>query len=173
MADIIERHMGQAFYRLAPVLQRVHSGNIRLEGRVEVRHGGGLARLICKLFRFPPEGQNLPLRVDCRHSPDTMHWQRFFGGHEMVSHFHLSGRWIREKLGPLRFRFVAREQEGGLRYDFQHTALFFLPIPQFLGPQIDAYEYAKDGRYHFQVEVKMLFVGPVIAYGGVCDLQAL
>ncbi len=170
VGSILEVHMGANFKRLDPLLQKVHVGSVRLQGTVEVKRGGVLARFICSIFRFPHENPSSKLRVDCEHSRDAMVWKRNFDGLKMESNFRKQGVYLVECLGPLAMSFKAIETNGALEYQFIKTKMFGIPIPAILSPQVEAMESEVDGKYCFSVKVKMFFIGMVISYGGTLDV---
>ena len=51
-------------------------GKIKLEGKAQVTRGNFFARILCNLFRFPEEGNDVHLQVDCSHTEDSMYWNR-------------------------------------------------------------------------------------------------
>lgn len=168
--SVLEVHMGENFKRLDPLLKKVHVGSVRLQGTVEVKRGGILARLICTFFRFPRENPNAKLRVDCEHNRDSMVWKRDFDGLKMESNFRRQGEFLMEYLGPLAMSFKAVETNGALEYQFIKTKMFGIPIPAVLSPQVEAVESESDGKYCFSVRVKMFLIGMVISYGGTLDV---
>lgn len=168
--SIMKIHLGRDYFSLPPLLQHVHDGSTRLKGRVEVRSGNFMAKLICQIFRLPPENQSCKLIVDCRYNRDSMSWIRNFDGLIMESSFHLREGYLIENLGPLSLSTKAAVQDGRLNYHFMGTKIFGIPLPKIFSPNIVAYEEERDGRYFFQLEVKMFLVGLVIAYGGEMEV---
>lgn len=168
--SIMKIHLGEDYFSFPPLLQHVHNGSTRLKGRVEVRAGNFLARLICRIFKLPPQSQNCKLTVDCRYNRDSMSWIRNFDGLIMESSFHLRDGDLIENLGPLSLATKAVVEGNRLVYKFMGTKLFGIPLPNIFSPNILAYEEERDGRYHFKVEVKMPLVGFVIAYGGELEV---
>ena len=169
-ANMLQIHMGKSFAGLSPRVQSVHLGKTRIEGVVNVEHGGWLARIICNVFRFPREGKKVKLRVDSNHTPESITWNRNFGGHRMNSSFYRKGEELIERLGPLELHFQAKEQAGALVYHFGKTALFGQILPALLSPQVQAKEFEASGVYQFEVTVRMRLVGLVISYGGAMTL---
>jgi len=168
--SIMKIHIGKDYFSLPPLLQHVHEGNTRLQGCVEVRSGNFLAKLICRIFKLPPESRTCKLIVDCRYNRDSMSWVRSFDGLIMESSFHLRGRDLIERLGPLTLATKAAVEDDRLSYHFMGTKIFGIPLPKIFSPNIVAYEEERDGRYFFQLEVKMFLVGLVVAYGGELEV---
>ncbi|NRB38077.1 MAG: DUF4166 domain-containing protein [Pseudomonadales bacterium] len=165
--NILAQQMDGGFERLKPLLQAVHTGSQRIEGFAQIKRGNAIARLICNIFGFPAEHKNCPLTVDCEHSADAMLWHRNFNGLKMQSHFKSKGNYLVECLGPLQLYLQPREEDGQLNYHFVSTHFMFIPLPGFLSPSIEAWEKELEGKYHFNVCVKMPFIGEVIAYKGI------
>lgn len=168
--NILEQQMQGGFKRLSPLLQQVHSDNQRIEGIAVVRRGNRLARLICTIFGFPAESSHCHLSVDCDHTADSMLWRRDFDGLKMQSHFKIKGEYLVECLGPLQMYLKPQEEAGQLNYHFESTHFLGIPMPRWLSPSIQAWEKELDGKYVFNVKVKMPLVGDVIAYHGEMKL---
>lgn len=164
--SVLAIHMGEAFNKLSPLLQKTHIGNNQLKGTVNVCRGNWIAHIVCNAFHFPKEGENVPLQVDCSHTPDSMIWVRDFNGLKMKSHFQRKGEYLIEHLGPLAMSFKAVEEHAQLHYAFIHTRCFGIPVPKFLSPQVVAFETENNGQYEFNVEVRLFLIGKVLSYGG-------
>ncbi|MEX1033436.1 MAG: DUF4166 domain-containing protein [Cellvibrionaceae bacterium] len=169
--NILVDHMGSEFARLSPLLRQFHAGRKRLTGVCCVQRGNLFAKIICELFKFPRQGEQVPLSVDCEHTEQFMVWQRDFDGLKMESRFAKRGEFLVERLNGLSLYFKAVEKDGALHFEFYKTRFMGIPIPRFVCPRILAYENACDGRYRFMVRVHMLFVGMVLSYWGQLDLQ--
>lgn len=171
--SVLALHMGDAFSRLSPLLQRAHLGNNRLRGVARVSQGNVFARALCHLFHFPRASTQVQLSVDCYHDAYSMRWHRNFDGLKMQSQFRRAGEHLIEYLGPLAMRFKAIEKDGQLHYDFVGTRFLGIPLPYFLSPHISADEREVDGEYRFSVAVSMCLIGQVIAYSGELNVEPL
>ncbi len=169
--SVLALHMAEQFDGLDPLLQKVHVGEQKITGLVDVKWGSGLSKLVCSAFRFPKPGKDIALSVHCQHDANSMLWRRDFAGHKMQSHFKRLDEYLVEHLGLLKLYFKAIEQNGELHYQFEKTAFLSIPLPSFLSPKVRAYEKDLDGKYHFSVEVSMPFIGFVLSYGGVLSLE--
>ena len=167
--NILKYHMGDSFYRLAPLLQRFHVGKKTLVGKADVEHGNVIARFICWVMGFPREGSGIALQVECDHGA-TMSWRRKFNGQLMGSTFSLDRDGLVESLNSLQLYLRAIESNGELHYQFYGIKFLGLPLPTFLCPQIVAYERDNAGKYQFYVAVKLWLIGPVIRYWGILEL---
>ena len=58
-----------------------------------------------------------------------------------------------------------------MRVDTKGWRLFGLPLPSWLGPNGDVYEFAKDGKFHFHVDLRLTVIGRIVKYVGWFDPQ--
>ncbi|WBY09865.1 DUF4166 domain-containing protein [Sphingomonas sp. 7/4-4] len=91
---------------------------------------------------------------------------RDFGGHRFASELSQAGEGVAERFGPLRFVFDLPADETGLRMGLRGWTAFSIPMPRVLGPRIEAREWDEAGRFHFEVQVALPLIGPVINYTG-------
>ena len=169
--SLVALHMRESFARLSPLLQRAHTGKIRLIGSAQVKRDRHIANALCSLFKLPYAGDRVHLRVDCYHNRDSMLWIRRFNTREMRSHFSSEGDFLVEHLGPLKLYFTLTEARGKLHYLFTRTRLLGVTLPRFLSPKITAEEYALNDQYYFSVTVFIFLIGHVISYEGKLSLQ--
>jgi len=135
------------------------------------RGGHPLARLIGSIMRFPPSG-DYPVHVGFTERGGKERWTRDFGGHRFASELAQAGEGVAERFGPLRFAFDLPSDETGLRMVLRRWTLFRLPMPRALGPRIAAREWQEDGRFRFEVGVRLPLIGEVIHYAGWLDATA-
>ena len=77
-----------------------------------------------------------------------------------------------ESLGPLQLQLRLEVREHRLRYVLERATLLGLPVPQRLAPSLEAWEGERDGRYEFAVDVRLPFIGRLVRYEGLLDLDA-
>ncbi len=171
-ANALQIHMGEDFYRLDPLIQTAHSGEIHLEGDVDVRRGRGLAALICHLQGMPAAGDSVRLQVHGSHYADAMLWRRDFAGRQLQSNFTLQGDFLVEKMGPLRLYLKLVARAGALVYQLSHVKYHGVRLPRWLSPSLAASEKSERGRYIFTVRVSMPLLGLLIQYAGALTLIA-
>lgn len=171
--NVLTLHMGSDFDRLPDLVRAAHLGRVRLEGCATVRRGGSIARVICNIFRFPPEAVACRLIVESEHTRDRITWRRSFDGFDMASEFWREGDFLVERLGLLSMYFIAKEESGRLSYEFTHTKLLGIRLPKFISPSIKAYEAQGENGYQFGVLVKMPLVGKIIEYFGDMSVLSL
>jgi hypothetical protein len=56
--------------------------------------------------------------------------------------------------------------DGKLRLIVRRWSLFGIPLPLWLAPRGDSYEYEADGKFHFHVEIRQRFTGLIVEYQG-------
>lgn len=171
----VEAWFGDGFARLHPSLQALHREGGRLEGRVGFRVGRGLAgtigRRVLRRLGIDPASPEQRLVVDIRHVDGVLRWARRFGdGPEAVSWFQPVGRWPEghweERAGPLRLRLMVDTDGGGWRWRQIGCRLWVLPLPVWLSPAVDAGKRIEDGRYRFDVAIRLPLLGEILAWGG-------
>ena len=174
LAPLYARAMGARFDVLPRAVRAMHEvhgdGGAAGEGHV-ARGGHPLARLIGSIMRFPPSG-DYPVHVGFTERGGKERWTRDFGGHRFASELAQAGEGVAERFGPLRFAFDLPSDETGLRMVLRRWTLFRLPMPRALGPRIAAREWQEDGRFRFEVGVRLPLIGEVIHYAGWLDATA-
>ncbi|MES2988682.1 MAG: DUF4166 domain-containing protein [Pseudomonadota bacterium] len=167
VAPLYARAMGARFAALPAPVREMHmiSGDAGAAGQGRVKRGKGLAHLLGRIMGFPPTGE-YPVRVSFAEHAGKERWTRDFGGHCFTSELSQAGQRVAERFGPLRFIFDLPSDGEGLRMALMDWTLFGVPMPRFLGPRIDAREWVAEGRFHFEVAVRMPVIGKVVHYTG-------
>jgi hypothetical protein len=172
-APLYRRLLGAAWSELPAEVRAMHDLHDALvsEGTATVERGRGwLARLAAAIAGFPPPGNDIPVRVSFTRSRDREIWRRDFGG-AAFSSIQYAGRWrndrlLVERFGPLAFSLALVLDGGKLRLVMRGWSLFGLPLPAAWAPRGEAYESAAGGRFHFNVEIRLRFIGLIVAYRG-------
>ena len=168
------RHLLGAAYAAMPTpLQEMHDlkGDMTAEGSATVTRGSGLlARLAAAIVGFPQAGENVPLRVDFSNENGRERWTRTFAGRSFHS-TQEEGRgrfeWlVCERFGPLCAGMALVLDDGKLRLIVRRWSVLGIPLPLWLAPRGDSYEYAANGRFHFHVEIAHPFTGLIVGYRG-------
>lgn len=159
--------MGARFTQLPAEVREMHmvAGDAAACGAGNVQRGKGIAWLIGRIMGFPPAGDH-SVRVTFAEHDGTERWTRDFGGHCFSSALSQAGQGVAERFGPLRFVFDLPSDAEGLRMKLRGWRLFGVPMPRCLGPHIDAREWVEDGRFRFEVGVRMPLIGEVVRYTG-------
>jgi hypothetical protein len=170
---LYRRILGAAWERLPPSLQAMHAAVAGQSASGEASVGRGrnpLARLVADIMGFPEEGERIPVRVRFEAIANGEIWHRDFAGRKFHSvQTEGSGRsqyLIDERFGPLSVALACVVEEGRLRLIVRRWSLFGVPMPRFLSPSGDAFEYEQDGRFHFDVELKAPLLGQLVRYRG-------
>lgn len=180
MSTIVENWFGDEFANLDPLLQELHREGGVLSGRVDIRYGRGIARIIGK--RLAPniglpidEGQH-KFKVTISHLSNSLVWSRLFdGGHEMVSIFSPRGKYPKgswsEKTGKLYLELGVNIHEGGWYWVQRKVKFLGIPLPLFIFPASNAYKRIEHGKYIFSVVFSLPFIGRLVSYSGALDAQ--
>jgi len=119
---------------------------------------------------FPPEADDIPVRVTMTTNSGREFWTRDFGGHNFSSVMTAgNGRFshlVREKFGPVNFAMALVLEHGRLKYVHRGWTILGIPMPRILGPRGEAYESVEDGKFRFHVEVRLPLAGHVVTYDG-------
>jgi hypothetical protein len=172
-APLYRRLLGEAYDCMPDPLRAMHelTREMTVEGRATVTRGSGLlARLAAAVVGFPQAGDDVPVRVDFKVENGVERWTRTFAGRSFHS-TQEQGRgryaWLMcERFGPLRAGMALVLDEGKLRLVMRRWSLFGIPLPLWLAPHGDSYEYEEGGRFHFHVEIRQRFTGLIVGYQG-------
>ena len=172
-APLFRRLLGPAFDDLPPRVRELHDSNEAREWRgvADIRRGKGvLARMISAVLRFPPAGKRVPVSVAFTPENGTERWIRNFGGRRFSSMLS-AGTGKDQYLLAERFGFItvalALVIDGGrLALVPRQWRLLGVPLPGFFLPRGVSFEAETDGRFCFDVEISLPFVGLVVAYKG-------
>ncbi|MBB2796762.1 UNVERIFIED_ORG: hypothetical protein GGD58_005678 [Rhizobium pisi] len=168
--------LGSAFERLPPAISAMHAGEPAggarvASGRARVERGSGwLARIVARLIGFPPAGEDVPVTVRFAADGEQEIWTRQFGNKSFHS-LQLEGKGrdrhlLAEVFGPFRV-LVALVPEGNkLRLVVRGWRFCGIPLPLFLAPGGETFEEAREGRFHFHVEIGGRLTGLVVRYTG-------
>jgi Domain of unknown function (DUF4166) len=172
--SLYRRLLGPAYAAMPPSLKALHDGSrsTTWQGRADVERGTSpVTRLLATLFRLPPAGPDQPLTVTFDLDGDTEIWTRTFGDQQFRSvQFERCGA-LHETVGPGRLAVcrlimgVTADAEG-LQLSMRGVQLFGMPLPRFLVPEIRAVETEQNGRFHFDVEARLLGFGRLVHYRG-------
>ena len=165
---LYRRVMGEAFAQLPRQVRRMHelNGDAGAAGEATVVSGKHvLARLACRIMRFPPRG-DYPVHVHFTERGGAETWTRDFGRHRFRSVLSQKGPWLSERFGPISFLFDLPSDERGLKMRLRGWRFFGVPLPLGVAPSIEAKETEEAGRFRFDVRASLPFIGHVIHYSG-------
>ena len=173
---LYRRLLGTAFDRLPPPIRDMHAvGGTRVAtGTTHVERGRNpVSKLIGWLFRFPPAGHDMPLRV--RFTPDGGgSGQRIFGERVFQppdsrdgSRRQTAGRNLR----PFAFALALGAPKTGFPWSCGTGVSLAAALA--LSTFGDAFESVRDDKFHFNVEIRMPIVGLIVRYRGSLMPQRL
>jgi hypothetical protein len=170
---LYRRLLGNAYDALPAPLRVMHDlkGEMAAEGTATVTRGSGLlARVAAAIVGFPHAGENIPVRVDFKLEGGRERWTRTFAGrtfHSTQEQGRGRDAWlVCERFGPVKVAMALVLDGGRLRLIVRRWSVFAIPLPLWLAPGGDSYEYAADGRFHFHVEIGHPWTGLIVRYQG-------
>lgn len=167
---LFQRLLGAGFYHLAPELKAMHSrrGVRQSKGVCTVERGRGvLARLACSVLGLPRSMRDAPFHVDVDAQPDSETWQRSFGGAPMRSRLRVDAGLLQDKTGPLRLRLRLLRIDKELHWVAEQGRVFSVfALPGRWLDGIRYREFATEGRYHVELDVRLPVFGTLLRYSG-------
>lgn len=163
--------LGSAYKALPPEIQKMHDHTYLAEGYAHIERGNNiLAKLIAFVMRFPRKGKGIPVKVAFSIGNGYETWKRTFGEDSFTSVQH-EGRkqWARlliERFGPLTFAMALVPQGSKLYLIIRNWRIFNIPLPLWLAPKSDSFEYVENGRFHFNVKISYPLIGLIVHYKG-------
>ena len=168
--------LGPAFDDLPPRLRELHDSKDARQwsGVAEIRHGQGmLARMISALVGFPQAGKQVPVSVTFTPEKDKERWTRNFGGRRFSSTQSAGmgkDRYLlAERFGIVTVALALVLDGGRLALIPRRWHVLGVPLPGFLLPKGESFESEENGRFCFDVEISLPFVGLVVAYKGTLE----
>lgn len=171
IVPIFQTALGTDWDKLPAPLRDLHTvpASRRWSGTAQVTRGNNpLARVICRLFGFPPAAQDIPVTVTMTRRGDKEIWTRRFGTRIFRSHLRVGrGGFVTERFGPFRFELGLNVAEGALHYPVRRGWFLGLPWPRALLPRSAAVEQVtEDGDAQFDVALSAPLAGPLVRYRG-------
>jgi hypothetical protein len=168
------RTLGPALARYeAPVraLHTVRDATVAL-GSSDIRRGHGIvARVVGRVFGFPPAGRRMPTAVTIVAAHNAEIWHRRFAGHPILTHLEAAPA-SRRPIVRERFRFgvtfdlAVLEEDGRLAFQLAGMRVCGAPMPRFLWPVLRAEERAERGGFLFDIDIRLRGFGLLIHYHG-------
>jgi len=178
-ASLYRQLLGSAFETLPAPVQALHAASAarRWHGVADIRRGRGvLARIVARVFGFPPAGSAVPVSVAFAPEGDGERWTRDFGGRRFSSlQSQGQGRNARllvERFGLITVALALVVENDRLRLIPRRWSCLGVPLPTALLPAGDTFETARDGRFAFHVEIAAPLVGLIVAYRGTLQPDA-
>jgi hypothetical protein len=167
---LYRRLLGSAWQELPPTVRAMHECRAA-EGLASVERGGHLlALMVGAVMRFPAAGNEVPVKVFFQKDTHRETWRRTFGKSSFAS-VHSAGlgrshRLLCEQFGPISIAMALVVDHERLYLVVRRWTFFGIPLPLSLAPGGTSYEFERDGRFHFNVEIGHKWTGPIVAYRG-------
>lgn len=173
-APVFEAVAGQAFDAPPAVLQDFHSqtGPHHWSGRASAKSAQNpVAKLVAKCVGLNLKTGDWPLEVHVTPDDKGEIWERRFGPHIFKSRFAggtgKNERLITEQFGIAIIGLAVVIKDGKMHLIPRRTSVLGISVPKFLLPREDSYEYEDNGKFHFNVNVRLPFIGHIDHYHGV------
>ncbi len=175
---LFQQTMGRQFQRLPKPVKAQHGAlDILLSrGRCDIERGKAWsARLVGRLFKFPPAGRELPTLGTVIVERGREIWHRDFGGEGIFTVLEparkpsgsLGGSpVIVERFGIVSFDLAVSEVTDGISLSVVGMRALGLAIPRWLWPQLKAVERAEAQRFHFDIDIDLSWGAKLIHYRG-------
>lgn len=163
--------IGAAWERLPASVRRLHGGESP-QARGDVRVEGDthwLARAMRKIARLPPPAGRARLELEIRAHTGGEDWQRRFGRTPMRSALRASARYahaLEERLGPARLTFGFEVVDARLHWIAREVRVLGITLPLRWFDGLRASCGDDQGRYAFDIDVRLPLVGRLVAYSG-------
>ncbi len=170
--SLYRRVLGAAYGEMSEAGQRLHDGVVsKWTGRCSVDGATNLAgRALAALFALPPAVDDAPIEVEFVVRGGRETWVRRVGGRTMRSRQYIGLRrpegWIVEQFGPLAFDLRVPVKDGRLELVMAGMRFAGIPLPRFCWPLITAVEAEEEGRFRFDVEIGLPWIGRLVRYRG-------
>jgi len=164
---LFQRALGETWRELPPAVRRLHSVQDveTFSGLARVDRGkNALARFAAWFFRFPFEGDGVPLTITKTRTASGETWERRFAGRVFRSYLtpaRQPGRF-RERFWLFNYEQDLPVAGGVLHLPVRRGWVLGVPIPKALLPWSDSREFEIDGVFHFDVTLGAPLGGGVI-----------
>lgn len=164
--------IGPAFDVLPAPVRALHESPGRSLWRGEATTEGAqgpLAGLAARLVGFPPTQAACPVEVSIETDGNRSIWRRRIGSHAFASELSRprEGGRVQERFGPLAMDLRLTPEGDRLVYRVEGWRLGPIPLPRALAPATTAHEEVDaEGRFVFDVEIRLLWVGRAVRYRG-------
>lgn len=173
------RHaLGDQWRTLPKTVRNSHRviDQLQLNGLATITRGSSwMTQLVALIFRFPPEGDHIPVQVSKTRLGESEIWIRDFNGQRFKSVLEgvkskphaLTTGLITEQFGLLKFRLKLQAIDDAMHFNVVSASIFGIPIPSVFLPISNSREFEKNDTMHFCVELLAPFnIGLIVRYEG-------
>jgi hypothetical protein len=167
VTPLFQEYLGDDFVRLPAIVQDGHAvvDRLVLHGASRVTRGSSLwARLLAGLFGFPPSAEEVPVTVTMTAQDGGEVWERRFGDKRFYSFLKAQDGRMTERFAPFTFTLGLHVANGELVYRVASGRVGHVPLPKWFLPHSIAREYAADGKFHFDVELRAPLTGGLMVH---------
>lgn len=161
--------------RLAPAVQRMHAEGriVQASGQADVTGATHLiARLLRRLLSLPEPGLAQAIAVTIERYATHERWSRQFLRGRMCSTLRTGNDGqLHERLGPATLCFALRRDGNAIDWQLQGVRLLGLPLPHALYGAVLSRSGVRDGRYAFDIDVRLPLLGQLVAYRGWLEID--
>jgi hypothetical protein len=161
--------LGPDWSGLSEPVRQMHgdSGCLRACGEAEIEGAMNLpARILRRMLALPAPGTRRPVEFTVERNGMREIWTRDFEGARMRSVLDRAGDLLRERLGPMTFRFRLRRSVEAIEWELRSTRFLGLPLPRWMSGHVFSQSGSQHGRYAFKVDVRMPLAGQLVSYRG-------
>lgn len=165
--------LGADWNYLNKSVQRMHGDAEWLRARGEADIEGATnwaARALRHILGLPDPGACQPIEFTITRNGTREVWTRNFAGARMRSVLDRAGDLLRERLGPMGFRFRLRRSLEAIEWDLRSARLLGIPLPRWMSGRVFSQSGSEQGRYAFKVDVRMPLVGRLVSYRGWLEI---
>lgn len=166
-----------AWHSLPPAVQAMHgsSSTVHAHGVADIAGDQRPpARWLRRLLGLPAPGPAQALALTIARHDGREVWTRRFASRQMRSTLgRRSGSpLLYESLGPARLGFALRQDDDAIDWQLRSVHFLGLPCPRALRGEVLSRSGIRDGRYYFSVDVRLPWLGQLVAYQGWLEAQS-
>lgn len=173
---LFRKVLGDVWHELPPEIRNLHgdSGSTSFVGAASVERGRSiLSRLVGKLIGVPTAASSVPVKVIIEPMSGKERWTREFSGYRFGSEYSQGGgrfaRLICERFGPVTIGMALTWDGSKLHFIPRRWTILGIPMPAFLSPAGSINESVVDGKFQFDVEIKLPIAGHLVTYKGLLE----
>lgn len=171
--------LGKDWHKMPFAMQAMHLTTDVIFGVFNVTHGKSIfTKLIARLLNCPKESN--VAQITLRITPDSgiEKWHRIFDQDHLITNQWINKQgFLIEQWGKIQMQFQLQFDNKTLHYRQKSSSLhfgkYFLQLPTWLQPKINAFETIGENNNQIivHVDVKLPFIGKLIQYDGKLNLS--